>query len=371
MIETRFELNGEIEVRNELIGEVSLSTKEIEPTTQEKTITPTKETQEVVPDEGIFALSKVIVEAVSNEIDENIQPNNIKLGVSILGVEGNVEPDKPDQTKEVNPSIEEQIVVPDTGYELSEVKVNGVTSEIDENIISENIKEGVSILGVQGNFVGSGDPVLEASYRSLIDNTRGSNTTKLPNDLTVIEQYAFYNRTNLGVLELPDTITRIGQYAFNGCQNFVISKLPNSLTYIDTSSFYNCRKIKFDKIPDNVSSISSTAFYMCYGLERVIMSNALTSIGEGALRNCTGLIYVECFDKLTSIGNRSFQNAAIETFIIRRTTPPSLNTTSFLDTPIANGTGYIYVPDEAINTYKSATNWSAYAEQIKGVSELA
>ena len=39
-------------------------------------------------------------------------------------------------------------------------------------------------------------------------------------------------------------------------------------------------------------------------------------------------------------------------------------------TPIANGTGYVYVPDDMVDTYKSATNWSTYASQIKGMSEL-
>lgn len=38
--------------------------------------------------------------------------------------------------------------------------------------------------------------------------------------------------------------------------------------------------------------------------------------------------------------------------------------------PIKYGTGYIYVPDDLVETYKSATNWSTYADQIKGISEL-
>ncbi len=44
----------------------------IEPTTQEKTITPTKEEQVVIPDDNIFALSKVIIEKIP---DEYIIPN--------------------------------------------------------------------------------------------------------------------------------------------------------------------------------------------------------------------------------------------------------------------------------------------------------
>ena len=88
MIEAKESLIGNINASDSLQGSLNKAIEYVSPTTQEKSITPTKEAQEVKPDEGIFALSKVIVEAVSNEIDENIKPENIKEGVSILGVEG-------------------------------------------------------------------------------------------------------------------------------------------------------------------------------------------------------------------------------------------------------------------------------------------
>lgn len=46
------------------------------------------------------------------------------------------------------------------------------------------------------------------------------------------------------------------------------------------------------------------------------------------------------------------------------------NKNVFSGTPIAKGTGYVYVPDNMVETYKSAANWSTYADQIKGMSEL-
>lgn len=42
---------------------------------------------------------------------------------------------------------------------------------------------------------------------------------------------------------------------------------------------------------------------------------------------------------------------------------------TFQNTPIASGTGYIYVPDELVDSYKNATNWTVYADQIKPLSE--
>lgn len=63
----------------------------VEPSTQSKIITPDIVDKTVLPDDGIFALSRVTVEAVTSKIDNNIKPENIKGGVKILGVEGNIE----------------------------------------------------------------------------------------------------------------------------------------------------------------------------------------------------------------------------------------------------------------------------------------
>lgn len=51
--------------------------------------------------------------------------------MSILGVQGNLEPDKPDQDKTVTPSSSQQIVTADTGYELAQVTVEPVPTETE------------------------------------------------------------------------------------------------------------------------------------------------------------------------------------------------------------------------------------------------
>ena len=79
-------------------------------------------------------------------------PNNVRQGITVLGVEGNLAPDKPDQTKTVTPTTSEQVITADTGYELGSVTVNAVTSAIDPDIVTNNIKLGVNILGVDGNL---------------------------------------------------------------------------------------------------------------------------------------------------------------------------------------------------------------------------
>jgi hypothetical protein len=49
----------------------------------------------------------------------------------------------------------------------------------------------------------------------------------------------------------------------------------------------------------------------------------------------------------------------------------ALGNNAFTGTPlVGDGTGYIYVPDDLVDAYKSATNWSALASHIKGESEM-
>lgn len=59
-----------------------------EPVLQNKTVTPTTSTQTVTADEGKTGLGAVTVNAVTAAIDSNITAENIKSGVTILGVTG-------------------------------------------------------------------------------------------------------------------------------------------------------------------------------------------------------------------------------------------------------------------------------------------
>ena len=38
---------------------------------------------------------------------------------------------------------------------------------------------------------------------------------------------------------------------------------------------------------------------------------------------------------------------------------------------IASGTGYIYVPDNLVDSYKADSNWAALSAKIKGISEYS
>ena len=55
----------------------------------------------------------------------------------------------------VTPSTSEQVKTPSTGHNaITKVTVSAVTAAIDSNIVAENIKKGVTILGVEGTYEG-------------------------------------------------------------------------------------------------------------------------------------------------------------------------------------------------------------------------
>lgn len=67
MIEEIGVLEGKLNTTNAICGELNKNIEYIEPSTQEKIATPTTQEQVITPDDGIFALSKVIVNAIPSE----------------------------------------------------------------------------------------------------------------------------------------------------------------------------------------------------------------------------------------------------------------------------------------------------------------
>ena len=166
------------------------------------------------------------------------------------------------------------------------------------------------------------------------------------------------------------SVDKIGNYAFRECY-YLTSVNFASVDNIGKYAFTDCSRLTSVDFP-SVDIINVYAFYGCSKLTTVNFP-IVTIIDNYVFRSCSKLTSVD-FPKVISIGTYAFYNCSALTSVIIRTTSKVCtlyNANAFTSTPIASGTGYIYVPDSLVSSYKSATNWSTYANQIKGLSELS
>lgn len=208
------------------------------------------------------------------------------------------------------------------------------------------------------------------------------------NNITSISDYAFYNADWLKSVSFPNA-TSIGKNAFRLCDNLTTVDLPLT-TSIGEYAFYGCNKLELAQM-STVNRIDKYAFMLCTSLKNIDLS-VCTYVGVGAFYD-TNLTIVkmpkamnilgQAFSSCKNLTNVIIQsNTYIDTAAFSGCSNLSAvvlsNTTSvssisqhsvFGNTPIANGTGYIYVPDSLVNSYKTATTWSTYASQIKPISE--
>lgn len=133
------------------IGTATVNVPQSEAIIESINITPTTSEQTITASGGTDGYSPITVSAVTSSIDANITAGNIRNGISILGVTGNVT-ELNGETVNITPTTSQQIIQPTGSHNgITQATVSAVTSSIDANIQAENIKSGISILGVQGN----------------------------------------------------------------------------------------------------------------------------------------------------------------------------------------------------------------------------
>lgn len=138
------------------------------------------------------------------------------------------------------------------------------------------------------------------------------------------------------------------------------------ITSISADTFNGCKWITGADVP-NVVSIGGSAFRGSK-LES-INAPKLTTVYTHAFVGCP---LVECdFPMATKINTYAFASCTeLTTVILRSNTMVTLtNANAFYSTKIADGTGYIYVPAELVDSYKADSNWSVYANQIRAIED--
>ena len=235
------------------------------------------------------------------------------------------------------------------------VEENGVT--VPDGTLIDGLVELAKTVETGG---GGDDTQIDALIDRSITEISNSRVTK-------IGEYAFYYCKILTTANFP-AATSIDSNAFQDCSSLTTVDFPVA-TSIGSNSFYSCNSLTTVDFPV-ATSIGSNAFQNCAKLTTANFP-AVTSIIINAFRGCSSLTTVD-FPVATSIGSYAFRDCSSLTTLILRN--PDVvctlsNTNAFTSTPIASGTGYIYVPSALVDSYKAETNWSTFADQIRAIED--
>ena len=206
------------------------------------------------------------------------------------------------------------------------------------------------------------------SFQKYADLISDNVTSVSDENATSVRNSCFYSCGKLQEVYLPN-VTSIGSSAFKGCS--MLSKI--NIQNVETLGDYalsTCSEITELYLPKAIT-IGTSACDSISQLKKVTLGNVKT-IDKGAFSrniNCEE-IDISLNENVNSIGENAFSNnGKLSKLTIRGAALIELkNTNALAGTPIANGTGKIYVDPSMVDTYKTATNWSNYASVIEAIS---
>lgn len=244
------------------------------------------------------------------------------------------------------------------------VEIGNCVTDIDEftfsscdNLSSLTLGNAISTIGdyafqscskltsihIPSNVVSLGNNVFQwcTSVTSITVNNSNSVYDSRNNCNAIIETSSNTLLQGCANTIIPNNVINIGPSSFVGLTNLSSIVIPDSVTTIGEMAFYNCTGATSCTIGNNVETIGHRAFSQCYSLSNVTIPASVLSIDMFGFLYCTGLTSITCL----------------------ATTPPTLGSSVFDSTNDCP----IYVPSGSVNTYKTATNWSTYADRIRPI----
>lgn len=164
------------------------------------------------------------------------------------------------------------------------------------------------------------------------------------------------------------SVESIGWSAFAQCRNLSAVAFP-VLNVVGSSAFYGDNNIKSFYLPA-VTVIYSGAFMSCYGMKTIDITSAKI-IGTQAFRSCAGYLKSIVLPNTQEISANAFANCTslTEIYLLSTSVVSMPQSNIFSNAGILSDGGKIYVPSSLVDTYKSAINWSYYADRITAYVE--
>lgn len=175
------------------------------------------------------------------------------------------------------------------------------------------------------------DPPWDIEYQYIGETTRELTGSEIPD-------YSNFGNVYATSLKFNNTVIRIGDSAFKDWSYALSLELSNTVKNIGNGAFSSWIRATTLIIPEGVETIGSECFDHWLVLKTLTLPSSITSISTAAFNYCS----------------------ALEKITVNAINPPNMTGAAFWDTNNAP----IYVPQQSVNEYKAAPNWSNYSSRI-------
>ena len=142
--------------------------------------------------------------------------------------------------------------------------------------------------------------------------------------------------------------------------------IPETITSIGKYTFYQCKSLTSLYISGSVTSIGSSAFEDCTGLTSVTLSKGLTSIGGSSFEGCSGITSITIPSTVTSIALNAFKDCSSLNNITSEIQQPFAINDNVFST---YATATLKVPAGTKSAYQSTAGWSLFKNITDGQAE--
>ena len=230
---------------------------------------------------------------------------------------------------------------------------------------------------------------IETIGRSAFQGTGDGGDLVIPNSVTTIDDYAFYESQFSGTITFSDSLRYIGVKAFSYSHISGSLTIPNSVTEIENYAFSDCSHLTGDLtlssslstinhgafqhigctgtliIPNSVNYIDELAFYFT-NFSELVLGDSISTIGRSAFNNIFSDIHITGVlrlpSSLTEIGSEAFAYTSFDEIHSPNTTPPTLDNNAFYQ---CNTNTPIHIPFGCTAAYQNAEGWNYFTNFIE------